>query len=116
MRAKVVLMAMVAVAGAVLWLGTGCEEADGINGVGVEPATATITLGGSNGNTRVFSAQVSSSLALPLEWRVSDSSLGSIRSQSGSNAVYVANPKKGDNIITVHDQYDNEGSAVVTQQ
>jgi hypothetical protein len=116
MRAKIIMMAMVAVAGAVLWMGTGCEEADGLKGLAVSPAT--VTLGGSNAASAVeFTAAVSNNLALPLEWRVSDPSLGDIRSQSGAKAIYTLNPgQKGDNVITVRDQYKNEGSAIVTQQ
>jgi hypothetical protein len=108
------IMAIMAVAGLVLWVGTGCEEADGVGGLGVTPSSST--LGGSNASTQVFTAHVSSALALPLEWSVSNSGLGNIVSQSGSNAIYVANSgKKGSNVITVRDQYKNEGSAVVTQ-
>jgi hypothetical protein len=65
----------------------------------------------------VFTAQVSGNLALPLEWSVSNSGLGNIISASGSNATYRANSgKTGDNVVTVKDQYGNEGSAVVTQE
>lgn len=116
MRAKTIMMAMVAVAGAVLWMGTGCEEADGLEGLAVSPAT--VTLGGSNAvSAQEFTAAVSNNLALPLEWSVSNPSLGDIRSQSGAKAIYKANTgRKGDNVITVRDQYKNEGSAVVTQK
>lgn len=116
MRAKVALMAMGVVAGLLLWMGTGCEEADGLAGLSVEPAEAT--LGPSVGvYTEVFTAGVSNSLALPLEWRVSNEALGHIASQSGTKAVYVANRgMRGENVVTVRDQYGNEGSAAVTQQ
>ena len=116
MRARLLMMAMMVVAGVLLWAGTGCEEAEGVGGVDVSPSTAT--LGGSNSvNTQVFTAHVSSSLALPLEWSVSKPELGNIVSHSGSNAIYAANSGKiGSNVITVRDQYKNEGSAVVTQQ
>lgn len=116
MRAKVFLLAMVAMAGALLWVGTGCEEASGLDGLSVTPESKT--LGGSSNETSVvFTAAVSNTLALPLEWRVSNSALGNITSHSGTKAVYVANSgKKGNNVITVRDQYDNEGSAVVTQK
>lgn len=118
MRAKTIMMAMVAVAGAVLWMGTGCEEAEGLKGLNVEPPTVTLGGSGSNAVTaREFTAVVSNDLALPLEWRVSNPSLGDIRSQSGTKAIYAANKgQKGDNVITVRDQYKNEGSAIVTQQ
>ena len=108
-----VIMAMAA------WVWTGCDSAGGTGGVSITPAA--VTLGDSSGTNAtasavVFSAQVSDTLALPLEWRVANSALGSIISHSGSNATYKANSgRTGDNIVTVSDQYGNEGSAVVTQ-
>ncbi|MEI6564572.1 MAG: hypothetical protein WCO42_09745 [bacterium] len=106
---------MVAMA-AFVW--SGCESAGGTGGIGISPSS--VTLGGASSNATeavVFTAQTSGTLALPLEWRVSNPALGTIISQSGSNATYKANSgAKGDNIITVRDQYQNEGSAVITQQ
>ncbi len=96
---------------------SGCEQAEGINGLAISPSSAT--LGGSSSNSTVvaFTVSVSGALALPLEWRVSNPGLGVIVSHSGSNAVYKANSgAKGDNIVTVRDQYGNEGSAVVTRE
>ena len=100
------------------WMLTGCESAEGTGGVGVSPASTVLGSSSSNATSAVvFTAQISDSLALPLSWSVSSPALGSIISSSGSNATYKANAgQKGDNIITVRDQYDNEGSAVVTQQ
>lgn len=108
-----VIMAMAA------WVWTGCDSAGGTSGVNIAPSS--VTLGDPSGtNTAasavVFNAQVSDALALPLEWRIANAALGSIISQSGSNATYKANAgKTGENIVTVRDQYGNEGSAVVTQ-
>lgn len=106
---SVVMMAMATF----VW--TGCESAEGTDGVGVSPGS--VTLGGSNATSAViFSAQVKSPLAMPLAWSVANTTLGNIVSQSGSNATYRASPgHKGDNVVTVRDQYGNEGSAVVTQ-
>jgi hypothetical protein len=43
--------------------------------------------------------------------------MGYIKNPSGSQALYVANKYYyGQNIVTVRDQYGNEGSAVVTQE
>lgn len=109
---------MAAIVGAGCWLMTGCESAEGTDGISLSPAS--VTLGGSSSNATsavVFTASVKGSLALPLSWRVSNSTLGTIVSQSGSNATYRANEgRTGDNIITVSDQYGNEGSAVVAQE
>ncbi|MEI8138526.1 MAG: hypothetical protein WCI03_01520 [bacterium] len=108
----IVLMAMAA------WVWTGCESAGGTEGITLSPDSKIIGSGSSNTTSSVvFTAQVSGNLALPLEWRVANSGLGNIISASGSNATYQANSgKTGDNVITVKDQYGNEGSAVVTQQ
>ncbi len=108
----IVLMAMAA------WVWTGCESAGGTEGITLSSDSKIIGSGSSNTTSSVvFTAQVSGNLALPLEWRVANSGLGNIISASGSNATYQANSgKTGDNVITVKDQYGNEGSAVVTQQ
>lgn len=96
---------------------SGCEQAEGVNGLSVSPSSVTIGGSSSNASTVAFTASVSGPLALPLEWSVANASLGWIVSQSGSNAVYKANSgAKGENIITVSDQYGNEGSAVVKQE
>lgn len=54
-------------------------------------------------------------LALPLEWTVSDPARGTIRASGGLTAIYEAKNLGGNNTITVKDQGDNEGIAVVIQ-
>ena len=108
---SVVMMAMAT------WVWTGCESAEGTDGVGISPAAVSLGASSNAISAVVFSAQVKSPLALPLAWRVSNTGLGNIISSSGSNATYSANSgRTGDNIVTVRDQYGNEGSAVVNQQ
>lgn len=109
---SLVMMAMAAL----IW--TGCESAGGTSGIGVSPASVTIGSGASNTTSAVvFSAQVSGDLALPLKWRVANAALGNVVSASASNATYYANAGAvGANVITVTDQYGNEGSAIVTQE
>lgn len=95
---------------------TGCESAGGTGGVSISPANPVLGSSSSNSTAVVFTASVSDQLALPLAWSVSNPALGTIISSSGSNATYKANEgRTGDNIVTVKDQYDNQGSAVVTQ-
>jgi hypothetical protein len=107
---SVVMLAMAAL----IW--TGCESAEGTSGIGVSPGSVTLGGTSSNGFTQVFSAQTSGNLALPLVWRVSNAELGALVSISGSNATYRANEgRHGDNVITVTDQYGNDGSAIVMQ-
>jgi hypothetical protein len=109
---------MAAIVGSGCWLMTGCESAEGTDGINISPSS--VTVGGASTNVSpvvVFTASVKGALALPLSWRVSNSTLGTIVSQSGSNATYRANEgRKGDNVITASDQYGNEGSAVVMQE
>lgn len=69
-------------------------------------ATTTFTAAGS----------VSNALALPLIWTVSDPNLGVIRSSVGVSAMYESTGRKGNNIITVHDQGQAEGMATVIQR
>lgn len=80
-------------------------SADTITGAGAT-VTATASTEATATNTVV---------ALPLKWSVSDSSLGYIKASSGMEAVYESTGKKGSNIITVRDQGDAEGMAVITQ-
>jgi len=95
---------------------TGCESAGGTGGVSISPSNPVLGSSSSNTTAVVLTAVVSDQLALPLKWSVSDPTLGTIISASGSNATYKANEgRTGDNIVTVKDQYDNQGSAVVTQ-
>lgn len=93
---------------------TGCDSADGVSGIQVSPSS--VTLSGTSNNTVVFSVQAKSDLALPLVWGVADGSLGSINYSSGSNAIYIASSKKGNQVVSVKDQYNNEGFASVVQQ
>jgi hypothetical protein len=52
-------------------------------------------------------------LYLPLRWSVSDPSLGTITSQGGLTALYQGTARPGVNTITVRDQGDAEGIALV---
>jgi hypothetical protein len=56
------------------------------------------------------------SLALPLVWTASDAALGGIKSSAGVTAIYQSTGKVGNNVITVRDQGESEGIAVITQQ
>ncbi len=104
------------------WLGAlmvGCEatgttesaisitlSSSSISGKGAVTLTAA-SAGGTNGT---------SGLALPLVWTVSDPALGGIKSSAGVTAIYESTGKRGNNAITVRDQGEAEGVAVVSQQ
>jgi hypothetical protein len=111
MKKMLVLVLMVVAGVAALAVMSGCESAEGTDGITVSPGSVTVS-GGTNAVT--FSAQVKSSLAMPLAWSVSNGSLGSISRSSGSNAVYVAySGRTGTQTVIVKDQYGNEGFATV---
>ena len=70
----------------------------------------------STGVTAFVSATaLTTNMALPLVWTVSDSTLGSIQNNSGVTALYWRTGKNGDNIITCKDQYSNEGFITIRQ-
>ncbi len=98
---------------------TGCEDVKGIDGIMVRGPNGSnsVTLALSEKEvllTATFSK--TNNLAFPLEWRVSDPSLGTIVNQSSATALYRRAARTGSNIITVTDQYDNEGFATIVQQ
>jgi hypothetical protein len=110
----------VMLAGVIGMLIVGCEStettgsaitvtlsASTITGKGAVTLTAASGGGGTN---------TTAGLALPLVWTVSDAALGHIKSSAGVTAVYESSGKVGNNAITVYDQGDSEGVAVVVQQ
>ena len=93
----------------------GCESSsDSGSAIQVEPSNAELIGAGSV----VFTAVVSTNfnLILPLEWSVDDPALGSISGNGGVTAVYVGNNRVGANTISVRDQLDRAGVAVVNQR
>ena len=91
---------------------SGCESADGLNGLQVNPQSATL---GSSNLVQNISVTLQSDLALPLQWSLSAPSLGTLTS-SGSNAVYIARSGAlGNQVVTVKDQYGNDGTCSILQ-
>ena len=71
------------------------------------------------GATQVFTASVADTnvaLNLPLVWTVGDSTLGLIKSSEGLTAVYESNGAIGNNTVTVRDQGEASGVAVINQR
>lgn len=95
---------------------TGCEEAKGVSGLAVEPATVTLSTNDTSVVLTVIGEGADSTLSLPLEWEVSDSSLGEILASSGVTAVYRRNAADGVNLVTVRDQFSREGFVAITQR
>jgi len=102
------------IAGAVFFLG--CESADGVDGLTIDPSSVSLTPAGGS-NSVVFTATPNSTnqLTYPLEWSVSDGSLGSISATTANSAVYKSTGKNGSNVVKAKDQYGNEGVATVDQ-
>jgi hypothetical protein len=95
----------------------GCETTTTTdNVISVSPASVTLT---NDWATVSFTASLVSSnvtLALPLEWSVSDPAIGTIRASGGLSAIYEGRNIKGNNTIMVKDQGESDGIAVVIRQ
>jgi hypothetical protein len=118
MKRAMSLFSLVFAGGAIVLsalLQTGCEEAKGLQGLQVDPSSATLR---TNNQTVVFTVTggiTNETLALPLYWAVKDEGLGRIVSSSGFMAIYQRTDRNGVNAVTVRDQYENEGYATVDQ-
>lgn len=102
--------------GAVMAFVIGCDTTKSTDTVlTVTPASKDLT---SAGETATFTVSVtgSNTVALPLVWTVSDSTLGGIKESSGLTAIYQSSGKIGVNILTVKDQGESEGIATVNQK
>ena len=92
----------------------GCESTQTTdNVITINPESVTVT---NDWATLTFTASMASSnvsLALPLVWSVSDPARGIIRASGGLTAIYEGRNVGGNNTITVRDQGDNSGIAVV---
>ncbi len=98
---------------AVLCLCHGCEQSDGGPALGVSPSSAVVDVATGSIVLTVGSGTIEGSL--PLEWSVSDSSLGRIIRSDGLTATYARLAGNGQNRVMVKDQYGVEGAAVITQ-
>lgn len=119
-------MAGVALAAAMAgMLAAGCEAVTQYNSsILIDPNAPTLT----NANQTVVltarvqgpvgdvAASTNQALFLPLVWSVSDVALGSVRSSGGLSAIYERRGEAaGNNYVTVRDQGNAEGVAVITQ-
>ena len=108
-----VCVALIALVG---FMQTGCEEAKGIGGLQVDPASVTLTTNDTSVVLSVVGGITNNLLSMPLEWQVSDPNLGQITASSGVTAVYRRFSANGVNTVTVRDQFDKEGFATITQR
>jgi len=95
---------------------SGCEEAKGVGGLEVDPSSVTLSADDTSEVLEVVGGIADNTLALPLEWRVSDPSLGQIVAMSGRTAVYRRTSANGVNTVTVRDQFEREGYVTITQR
>ena len=95
---------------------TGCEEAKGVSGLEVDPATHTLSTNDISVVLTVVGEGSSFRLSMPFAWEVSDSNLGEILASSGATAVYRRTRANGVNVVTVRDQFSQEGFVAITQQ
>jgi hypothetical protein len=93
----------------------GCDEAKGLNGLALVPASVTLSTNGQSVVITVTSSYTNGNLALPLVWSVSDPTLGNVTHSSGFSATYVRLNVNGVNTVIARDQYENEGYASIQQ-
>ena len=93
---------------------SGCETAEGLKGLVVEPGYVTLT---PSSNLVVLSVSSNSlgALSLPIEWSMTDSSLGTLMSQSGNQVIYQRSAANGQNVIIARDQYESEAYVTIEQ-
>jgi hypothetical protein len=117
-----IVVAVLLAAGALMW--AGCDRFSSEDReIAIEPASVQLT---NNVNWSVTFhagealtgtndvAVASTNLFYPLEWRVSDPSLGIILSSAGNSAIYRSYAGKlGVNVVHCQDQSGREGSAAV---
>jgi len=122
-RLSVVMAASVMMAAMMLWVG--CEESTTDMTIAISPASIGVTNSTVSASVITFVASIpgaatnnatGDSLNFPLEWNLSDWSLGAIIETRGSSAIYVtAVGRAGANVITVSDQAGREGQAAIAQ-
>ena len=123
-RLSVVASAAIMMAAMMLWVG--CEESTTDMTIAVSPASIGVTNSATSGFVITFVASLPGAttnnngtvetLNFPLEWNLSDWSLGSILETRGSSAIYATTPgRAGPNVITVTDQAGREGQAAIAQ-
>ena len=93
---------------------TGCENTSSNQVINVRPAHTN--LWPDEGSILLTaSAATNHQLFLPLEWVVDRPDLGHVRQTAAYTAVYARSEAEGANVITVRDQADSEGVAIINQ-
>jgi hypothetical protein len=92
----------------------GCEEVNDQQALTISPNPATCTATNAIVELTASLSDTNNTLALPLEWSVTETERGHIMRSYGNQAVY-ARDSAGDNVVVVKDQYDREGYGVIHQ-
>lgn len=97
--------------------GLGCERTETDRGLMVSPSNARIVRDEAITFVAMLpeSADGNREIMYPLEWSVSDPSMGTLRSAAGDAVVYVAARRSGPNSVMVRDQSGAKGVAAITQ-
>ena len=108
---------ILAVALPILFLGAGCERTATDRGLAVTPSDARVVWREAITFTATLpeGADQDREILYPLEWSVSDPTMGTLRSAAGDSVVYVAARRSGANSVSVRDQGGAEGVASITQ-
>ena len=95
----------------------GCEKSITTRSLDITPASAVIPVRGgvSLKASLPVAEQDERQIYYPLEWSVSDGTLGGLHNIAGDSAVYVAGNRAGVNTVIVRDQMGAEGVALITQ-
>ena len=98
----------------------GCEETQQRRELSVTPNTAELSRAGDRvvltalvPDVRAAATNTVSGLLYPLEWSVTDSTMGRIVSSTANAAVYECTVGDGENVVVVRDQGDREGLATI---
>jgi hypothetical protein len=109
-------VAGMALAVAICLLIVGCESSTSSNSaIVITPESASLSSSNLVATFTASGVDTNTVLNLPLQWSVSDSSLGTIQAEGGVTAVYVSTGKIGSNAVKVRDQAGDEGVAAVGQ-
>ena len=95
----------------------GCDTTETTDSaLSVTPSSVVLTNAADTVAFTAASGGTNATLVLPLVWTVSDDSLGIIKSSAGVTAIYESKGKVGNNTVTVRDQGQAEGIAMVNQR
>ncbi len=115
-RARVWLgMAVLMASVCTLILTTSCEDVTTDTTIRISPDAPEVNRNEVIVLTAALASGGTNNLFLPLEWSVSDPTLGTVVGRAGDTAVYQAGNRTGNNVIKVRDQTNNEGVTSVRQ-